>query len=915
MKKYALPALIAAFAVAPGVAFAQTVGTLEGHVFDQSGTPIRGVKVVATSPTQIGGSKTTTTGNDGLFRFPGLTPGIFTVTASAEKLKPTEQRNLKVLAGTTIEVDILLEVESSEEQIHVIQKAPTVNTTDATVGSDFDLGFVDNLPVSSRSFQGVAALAPGVSDGGDGNPNIRGGARFNNSYTVDGFQTSDPVTHTFTENFTFSAMNQVQVRTAAFGAEHSDTLGGGINIVTKSGSNRYEGDVTLTYNDQNLYFFKDARDTGTNRLMVLELAGGGPIIKDRLWFYASAEGVSNVDTLPEDPVLGPHPSSNVLAFTGTLKLTWQLGPRNKIDFSARYEPGGFNNVLQSPLVEPEAEARQFQLSRVFGIEWHGVVTDQLLLSLRSAVNQQNLNVEPQSCQWDPENCGNVPAVLDLVTGQRRQNYGGQNRQLRQSVELSGAIEYFADWRRAGSHAMKLGGRFHLDRFEYAQTTPGDSAFGVANSEPVWREETCSLDPKSNNGICNRNWLYSDITGRRSLFFLTDAYKPTRYLTITPGVAMHIIFSRNDKGTVATDGTALTPHLAVAWDPTHDGRTALRGSFNNYVDHGRLALAGITSRELYTKRCDWDAQAMAYIRDCRSEGGDSSTTIGRPCGPDGVNPDGTRCDTKLRLPRVWEYTLGAEREIVTGITLGVDYIYRKFVHQWEDIETNAIWNQGGTGLDRTGMWKTGRAQFIFDLETPNEARRVYHAITAVGRKREGRLKMELSYTWTKYEGTDDTSSTSGFLDNPGQSQFFYGPLPNDRRHDLRSLVTYEVTNWLSGGIIYEFLSGAPYNRYYYDPSFGSFSAFRTKRGYDTRNTLSLDDDVPLRLPDFSRLSLQVRATLLPFIKQHVEIFVDLRNLLALRTTTSVVEQDGTFWGRPASRLAPMYARLGLQYRFR
>jgi hypothetical protein len=903
MKKLALPALIAAVALAPGLAFAQT------------GTPIRGVKVVAVSPTQIGGAKSTTTGNDGLFRFPGLTPGFFTVTASAPKLKTVERQNIKVMAMTTVEIDILLEVESIEEQVQIIQKAPPVNTTDAAVGTDFDLGFVDKLPVSSRSFQGVAALAPGVSDAGDGNPAIRGGARFNNSYTVDGFQTSDPVTHTFTENFTFSAMNQVQVRTAAFGAENSDTLGGGVNIVTKSGSNRFEADVSLTYSDQNLELFKDARDTGKNRLMVAEIAGGGPILKDRLWFFASAQGVSNVDTLPEDPILGSHPSQNIVGFTGTFKLTWQLGPRNKIDFNTRYEPGDFNNLIQSPLVEPEAEARQYQVTRFFGIEWNGVLTDELLLSMRAGINQNNINVEPQSCVWDRENCANVPGIIDVASGIRRQNYTSQSRNLRQSVQLSGAVEYFADWRRLGSHHFKLGGRFQLDRSESAETTPGDAVLRVVNGEPFSREETCSTDPKNNNGACNRNWLYSDISAKRSVFFLTDKWKPTRYLTFTPGLAFHMTDSTNDKNTLVTNAIAFTPHFEATWDPTHDGRTVLRASFNNYVDHGFLALAGLTSRQLFSKRCDWDAQAMSYIRDCRSEGGDSGTTIGLPCGPDGLNPDGTSCKTSLRLPRVWEYTLGAEREIVTGITLGVDYIYRQFTHQWEDLETNAVWNQGGTGLERSGMWKSGRAQFIFDLETPDEARRVYHSITTQARKREGRMKMELSYTWTHYEGTDDSSINSLFLDNPGQKEFFYGPLATDRRHDLRGQLTYEMTNWFSIGVIYGFRSGGPYNRYFYDPSFGGFSAFRTKRGYDTRGTLSLDDDTPLRLPDVSSLAVQLRATLLPFIKQHVEVFVDIRNLLALRTTTSVIEQDGPFWGRPASRLLPMYMRLGLQYRFR
>jgi hypothetical protein len=920
MKRVLLHALVAALLVAPGAAFAQTVGTLVGHVYDQSGTPLKGVKVVLTSPTQIGGAKTTNTDAEGTFRFPALTPGFFTITVSAPKLKTLVQQNVKVLAVTTTEVDLVMEVESAEEQVRIVQKAPPVNTTDARVGENFDQDFVNNLPVSSRTFQGVAALTPGVSDGGDGNPNIRGGARFNNNFTVDGFQTSDPVTHTFTENFTFIAMNQLQVRTASFGAEHSDTLGGGVNIVTKSGSNRFEGDAVFTYEDHNMRFFKDARDIGTHRLMVAELALGGPILKDRLWFFASAQGVSNISTLPRDPILGAHPSFNVIGFTGTFKLTYQLGTRHKIEFNTRYEPGDFNNILQSPLVEPEAEARQYQATRFFGLEWHSILTDELVLSMRAGINQNNVNVEPQSCRWDRANCANVPGIIDIGSGILRQNYTSQSRTLRQTVQFAGAVEWFKETRRFGSHHLRFGGRAQFDRSESAETTPGDAierviTTGMMEPERVSREETCSTDPKNLNGVCNHNWLYSDIGARKFLVFLSEAWKPTRYLTLKPEVAMHITNSRNDKGKLVTDALAFTPHLSVAWDPTKDGRTVIRGSFNNYLDHGFLALASFTSRALFQKRCNWDPQAMAYIRDCTSEGGDSGTTVGLPCGPDGLNPDGTRCDTKLRLPRVWEYTIGAEREIVTGVTLGLDYIYRKFVHQWEDLETNAVWNRAGTGLERSGMWKTGRAQFIFDLETPDEARRVYHSVTVAARKREGVLKMLLSYTWTKYEGTDDSSIASLYLDNPGQSQFWYGPMSTDRRHDVRAQFTYMLTNYASLGVIYQYLSGGPYNRRYYDPTFQAFSAFRTRRGYDTRGTLSLDDDVPLRHADINSLDVQARMSLFPFIRQYVDIFFDLQNLLGLRTTTSVIEQDGPFFARPVGRMPPMNARLGLQYRFR
>jgi hypothetical protein len=80
-------------------------------------------------------------------------------------------------------------------------------------------------------------------------------------------------------------------------------------------------------------------------------------------------------------------------------------------------------------------------------------------------------------------------------------------------------------------------------------------------------------------------------------------------------------------------------------------------------------------------------------------------------------------------------------------------------------------------------------------------------------------------------------------------------------------------------------------------------------------LNPDDDAPLRLPDVSRLDVQARFSLMRLVKQPLELFVDVTNILGLRTTTGVFEQDGPFWGRQVSRLGPTSARLGVQYRFR
>jgi hypothetical protein len=784
-------------ALSSGSAWAQNFGTLAGHVYDQAGTPLKGVTVTAASPTQIGGSQQDVTNDEGAFRLQGLFPGVFRVTVTAAKLRTLVQENVKVTAANTTDIDLIMEVEAVSEEIKIIQKAPTINQTSGRVGVSYDEEFMNSLPLPSRDYQGVASLTPGVSDSGNGNPKVRGGTYFSNNYTVDGFNTTDPVTRTFGQNFSFSAMANVEVTTSGGGAETAGTTGGTINIVTKSGSNRFEADASLEYTDQNLEFLKRSYDVGTNRFARFNLYLGGPIMKDQLWFAVSTALVNATYTMPHDPNLPDHPSATLLGMDGTLKLTWRLTQRNQIDVLGTVSPAAFDNRRQDALVEAEAESRQFQRAEFMGLTWQYI--GEVYLLSRLGYRQVSFDVGPQRCQWDPEGCTQVPAQIDLISGIERENYRLQSLDQRRTIEFSGLTEWARDFRTWGGHVLRLGWRYEAHRNDLRRTVPGDAVFGNVGNDPLIRIQYCSNDPLDAGGNCSRNFLRSSLIGSDALFNLSDSWKPTRYLTFKPGVAFHMGGAQDDKGTEVTNITAFTPHFAALWDPTHDGKTKLQFTFDGIADTGFLALARFTSRSLYSQNCRWDPMTQTYSQDCRSGGGNDSRTVGLPCGPSGVRPDGSSCRTELTTPRVWEATLGGEREIATGVALGLTFIYRKFNNQWEDAETNGNYNEGGTALRRDGRFKTNRSQFIFDLQTPEGAERLYRGATVQLHKREGRMKGLMAYTISRYEGVADSSYATTYLDNPAQASYFYGALPGDNLHDLRIQGSYSITPWLSGGL--------------------------------------------------------------------------------------------------------------------
>ncbi|HXU81968.1 MAG TPA: carboxypeptidase-like regulatory domain-containing protein [Polyangia bacterium] len=126
-------------------------GSIVGYVVDQTGNPIRGVKVTASAPTQIGGKKTTYTNDEGFFRFPILEPGNFQVRTEAPKLKTQVQENVKVGINAPAELNIVMEVASERiEEVKVVEKAPLVSTTTANVKEVYDIDFVDSMLHDNR---------------------------------------------------------------------------------------------------------------------------------------------------------------------------------------------------------------------------------------------------------------------------------------------------------------------------------------------------------------------------------------------------------------------------------------------------------------------------------------------------------------------------------------------------------------------------------------------------------------------------------------------------------------------------------------------------------------------------------------------------------------------------------------------
>ena len=894
-------------------AHAQVAGSITGTVYDQSGMPLAGVKISARSNTQIGGTKVTYTAGDGTFRLPSLQPGTFEVRATAPKLQELLQKGIQVGITSATDVTLIMEVKGATEQVHVVEKVPTVSTTAANVKTVFDLDYVSSLPIDGLATKVepfVNANTPGAGAGGD---RFRGGTNRQNQFMVEGFAMLN-------QRYTMKSLATIEAQTAAYGAEGAAAQGAMINMVTKSGSNQYEFDTSVFYEDNRLSPFHAAGDA-TAPVTRLQFNPGfsGPIIRDKLWFFANLEVRHEYRGFDPDPAgfMPDLPPEQTIIGRGSFKLTWQVSPRHKLSSFSLYNREGWSARSDGNYDRESGTLYNTpRISWFTGLTWEALLTDSFFYRAQVAIQEDADKYIPQNCISEPSTCLDIaPAEQTFPRSIKLQNYEQLQYNRNQAYEVINTLEWFPQLRTLGTHAFKFVSRFLTKRETTYQGVPGDRKTFFNGPTPDREIEYFANDPRR-DGESRYGYYIRGATGRLLVHSLSDSMKLGRYVTVNAGVALTSTISETNAGNGQISLTAFTPHLSTVWDATHDGRTVMRASFANYVDADATRVSRYALGDQVSRQCKWDDSSRTYSKDCEYSGGAANSTFGLPCGPQGFSGDGRPCKQEIRLPRMWEYTLGAEREVSPGLSLSGDLIYRKFTHPYELQETNRIWNAAGSALATNGSYRNGKAEQIQDLETSDSAGRRYIGATAVVRKREGRLRVQMGYTWSKLQGNVDNSGDNNlFADIPGRDVYLYGFLQDDHRHDIRGSATYSFTNWMSLGTTYSYTSGAPYSRTFKNIQTGKFEDYRARAGSDPGVDLNApEDDRELRLPDVQRLNIKLNASLKPLTGSDVDLYVDFLNILNLRVATAVVTDAGPSFGATRTLTNPMLIRIGGRYRY-
>lgn len=240
------------------MAFAQeTRGSVEGVVKDSSGAVLPGVTVEAR--TGSGGVVTAVSDDAGKYRFPSLPPGRYTITANMQGFKKAAFENVDLLLGQVLQINFALEVGGVTEDVQVTAESPIIDVKQNAAGAIIQKEIIDLIP-KGRNFDDLTKNAPGT------NPESRGGGIMidgaggaENRFIVDGLDTTALRTGTSSTSVVTEFVEQVQVKSSGYNAEFRATTGGVISAITRSGTNRFSGELGAHYRNND--WLGDIRET------------------------------------------------------------------------------------------------------------------------------------------------------------------------------------------------------------------------------------------------------------------------------------------------------------------------------------------------------------------------------------------------------------------------------------------------------------------------------------------------------------------------------------------------------------------------------------------------------------------------------------------------------------------------------
>lgn len=838
-------------------------GSLEGTVKDQQGAIVQNATVtvrnIATNAT-----RTAVTNADGYYRILQLQPGNYEIKVSATSFKQSVVENIQVQVGQVAAADVSLEVGGVGESVTVTASSEAqIERTDNTVSGVVGTQQIENLPLNGRNFLDLAQLQPGTEkvDGGSFDPtkanftgiSIGGQAGRSTQITVDGGSVVDNVVGTTVQNFSQEIVQEFQIGLSNYSLSTGASGSGSVNIVSRSGSNQFKGNAFIYARDDAIAAFPALGrfDAGSGLPPAAraeripfdreQFGGtlGGPIIKDKLFFFGSYERNNQDGSTIYNPSAAPtfagfagNPFDETL-FTG--KIDWNINDRSNIFF--RYSFNDNEQITAFPIASGilprESASGIFQSNDQFVTNRsHGFTSGWTYALSSNKSNNLVFNFSDFSNAIDPVVAG-VPEIRlipqqDFRTGS---NSITPQSTLQKRVQLRDDFTWIA-----GNHTMTFGANYERTAIGGLFTFASPVRIRLF-TPPSTENEADFLNASVfdiSMGVGDPNLPFNsdgDTINHRWQVYAGDNWRITPRLSINYGLAYrwdsnlwnHDLGRPDIIAPLFTEGTApagrdnnnFAPRVGFAWDVFGDSKTVVRGGFGMYYDNtiDNLRLferadlgpvgaeqflvgTGIVSPLLAPFGANSDgrfnpgeitlAQMLALFPAVRADLESRLTDCALPTAIECTNSvSGPIFSSNFQVPYSLQYSIGVQRELPYNLLLQVDYNYRKGLNEVLVYDINQADSVAGPRLG---------AAFPFPVPFAESGGfSTYSALLArLDRRFQNGFQFTASYSLSRFEAfSADAIGLAGAPTDLNNLRADFGPAGLDRKHRFVFSSIYEV----------------------------------------------------------------------------------------------------------------------------
>ena len=767
------------------VTYAQDItGNIEGYIIDSSNVPLLGVNILLESE-NLQGTLGAATNDEGYFRIINLPVGIYNVKISFIGYQKITFQNIQIQLGKTTSLG---EIKLNQQNIDLPEliisgRRNNIDPNSTVYGSNLQSKDFENLPIE-RNYQGMITILPqsNLSYYGDG-VNIGGATGFENKYFVDGVEVTDPYLGISGTYLPYNFIKEVEVKAGGYEAEFQSALGGVINVLTNSGTNEFHGSFFGFYtgngftNNKKLGYLDPTQGNFSNYDAGFSL--GGPIIRDKLWFFAAYN-----PTFANQSVYVPSFGYSIDKTTTNsfaAKLNWKALENLSFVFTSTGDPTtrssvGFSIDDQLPLLNRDP---YFQNLKEGGINYslNGTYTlgsNIVLEGFFARINRYDTG-KPSTER------GNEIYFADYLNN-----------------ALSGGTKNSWDSFRF-SNEGKLQGTFLLDGhilglgFQYKTNRVNNQHDAHIIREFYINDSTISY----NEGISKK---FGEVADRVPSIFIQDNWRLNQKINITAGLRWERELIIGSDGKVDQSiSVPLEPRIGIVFIPDDKFTQKIFGSFGRYAQEFALFQAtSYYSNNGYVYGIDFNHNPLI-----NNSGGDTSYS----------NPSIISPEVKgLREQYYDEFSLGYERMMGWNFKVGIQGVYRTLR---EGIDNVWIANEkryqiGNPGSGILSAWP----------KLQRDYRALIFTIQRTGDKHFNLLaSYVLSRNYGNYEGLFDAiyhdripNNNLTFDDLENARVNATGLVPNDRTHLFKFSGYYIFSFGLITGITFTAQSGTPLSEY-------------------------------------------------------------------------------------------------------